>query len=134
MNFNYNISPKQRRTQQLVAQFNADEELWLSLESKRRRRRKLHLRMSVKLKRQLDLLEFARARPPQDCIGFWQANTDGIRCDPRAHGAAGAQKTEDRISGQGTSSAIPKRVEPSFSCFRNSESMEVFLGTLTLTF
>jgi hypothetical protein len=55
-----------------VAQFNVDEELWFSLESKRRRR-KLHPRMSAKLKRQLDLLEFARARPPQDCIGFWQA-------------------------------------------------------------
>jgi hypothetical protein len=73
VNSNYNISPKQRRTQQLVAQFNADEELWFSLESKRRRRRKLHSQMSAKLNRQLDLLEFARARPPQDCIGFWQA-------------------------------------------------------------
>jgi hypothetical protein len=65
VNFNYNIPPKQKRIQQLVAQFNADEELWLSLETKRRRRRTLHPRMSVKLKRQLDLLEFARARPPQ---------------------------------------------------------------------
>ena len=37
VNFNYNMPPKQRRIQQLVAQFNADEELWLSLESKRRR-------------------------------------------------------------------------------------------------
>jgi len=76
VNFNYNISPKQRRIQQLVAQFNADEELWLTLESKRRRRRKLHPRKSAKLRRQLDLLEFASARPPQDCVGFWQANTD----------------------------------------------------------
>jgi hypothetical protein len=75
MNFNYNI-PKQRRIQQLVAQFNWDEELWSGLESKRRR--KLHPRMSAKLKRQLDLLEFVKARPPQDCIGFWQANTDGV--------------------------------------------------------
>jgi hypothetical protein len=78
VNFNYNIPPKQRRIQQLVAQFNADEELWLTLESKRRRRRQLHPRMSVKLKRQRDLLEFARARPPQDCIGFSRANTDGV--------------------------------------------------------
>jgi hypothetical protein len=78
VNSNYNIPPKQRRTQQLVAQFNADEELWFTLESKRRRRRKLHPRMSVKLKRLLDLLEFARARPPQDCIGFWEANPDGV--------------------------------------------------------
>jgi hypothetical protein len=78
VNFNYNIPPKQGRIQQLVAQFNADEELWFSLETKRRRRRKLHPRMSGKLKRQLDLLEFARARPPQDCIGFWQINTDRV--------------------------------------------------------
>jgi hypothetical protein len=78
VNSNYNIPPKQRHTQQLVAQFNADEELWLSLDTKRRCRRTLHPRMSAELKRQLDLLEFARARPPQDCIGFWQANTDGI--------------------------------------------------------
>jgi hypothetical protein len=76
VNFNYNIPPKQRRIQQLVAQFNADEELWFSLESKRHHRRKLHPRMSAKLRRQLDLLEFASARPPQDCVGFWQANTD----------------------------------------------------------
>jgi hypothetical protein len=46
MNFNYNIPPKQRRVRQLVAQFNADEELWFS------------------------------AQPPQNCVGFWQANTD----------------------------------------------------------
>jgi len=76
MNFNYNIPPKQRRVRQLVAQFNADEELWFSLESKRRRRRKLHPRMSAKLRRQLDLLEFDSAQPPQNCVGFWQANTD----------------------------------------------------------
>jgi len=78
VNFKYNIPPNQRRIQQFVAQFNADEEFWFSLETKRRRRRTLHPRMSVKLKRQLDLLEFARARPRQDCIGFWQANTDGV--------------------------------------------------------
>jgi hypothetical protein len=48
------------------------------LESKRRRRRKLHPRMSAKLRRQLDMLEFAGARPPQDCIGFWEANPDGV--------------------------------------------------------
>jgi hypothetical protein len=73
VNFNYNIPSKQRSIQHLVAQFNADEELWFSLESKRWARRKLHPRMSAKLRRQLDLLEFASARPPQDCIGFWEA-------------------------------------------------------------
>jgi hypothetical protein len=70
VNFKYNIPPKQRRIQQLVAQFNADEELWFTLESKRSYRRKLYPRMSAKLRRQLDLLEFASARPPQDRIGF----------------------------------------------------------------
>jgi hypothetical protein len=78
VNFNYNIAPKQRRIQQLVAQFNVDEELWFSLESKRRCRRKLFPRMSAKLRRQLDMLEFASARPPQDCIGFREANPDGV--------------------------------------------------------
>jgi hypothetical protein len=75
VNSNYNIPPKQRRTQQLVAQFNADEELWLSLKSKRRRRRTLYPRMSVKLKRELDLIEFARARPPQDCSAIRELMT-----------------------------------------------------------
>ena len=87
VNFKYNIPPKQRRIQQLVAQFNADEELWFSLESKRRARRKRRPRVSNKIRRQLDLLEFASARRPQDCIGFWQANIDGFhaireRVDP----------------------------------------------------
>jgi hypothetical protein len=72
MNSNYNLCPKQRHVQQLVTQFNADEQLWRSLEGKRRRRRKLQPRMSAKLRRQLDLLEFASARLPQDCVGFWQ--------------------------------------------------------------
>jgi hypothetical protein len=70
MNSNYNLCPKQRHVQQLVTQFNADEQLWQSLEGKRRRRRKLQSRLSAKLRRQLDLLEFASARLPQDCVGF----------------------------------------------------------------
>jgi hypothetical protein len=78
VNFNYNIPSKQRRIPQLVAQFNADEELWFSLESKRRCRRKLYPRISAKLRRQLDILEFAGTRPPQDCIGFREANPDGV--------------------------------------------------------
>ena len=65
----YHLPPQQRRVQQLVAQFNADEQLWRSLEAKRRRRRKVHPRMSAKLRRQLDLLEFTVSRPPQDCVG-----------------------------------------------------------------
>ena len=67
----YHLPPQQRRVQQLVAQFNADEQLWRSLETNRRRRRKLHPRMSAKLRRQLDLLEFANSRPLQDCVGYF---------------------------------------------------------------
>jgi hypothetical protein len=66
------VSREQRRAQEIVNRFNADEYLWSSLESKRRRRRKLHRRMPAELRKQLDLLEFAAARPPQDCIGLWQ--------------------------------------------------------------
>lgn len=65
----YHLPPEQRRVQQLVAQFNADEQLWRSLEAKRRRRRKMHPRMPARLRRQLDLLEFADSRPLQDCVG-----------------------------------------------------------------
>ena len=55
----YHLPPEQQRVQQLVAQFNADEQLWRSLEAKRRRRRKMHPRMSARLRSKLDLLEFA---------------------------------------------------------------------------
>ena len=63
------LPPEQRRVQRLVAQFNADEQLWRSLEAKRWRRRKVHPRMPAKLRRQLDLLEFANSRPLEDCVG-----------------------------------------------------------------
>jgi hypothetical protein len=65
----YHLPPERRRAQEFVAQFNADERLWRRLESKRRLRRRLYPRMSAKLRKQLDLLEFAAARPPQDCVG-----------------------------------------------------------------
>jgi len=65
----FHLPPEQRRVQQLAAQFNADEQLWRSLEAKRRRRRKMHPRMSSKLRHQLDLLEFANFRPLEDCVG-----------------------------------------------------------------
>jgi hypothetical protein len=65
----YHLPPDQRRVQQLVAQFNADEQLWRSLESKRRRRRKVRPRMPARLRRQLDLREFANSRPLHDCVG-----------------------------------------------------------------
>ena len=68
----YHLSPEQRRAQDLVAQFNADERLWRRLESKRRLRRRLYPRMSAKLRKQLDLLEFAAARPLQDWVGVFE--------------------------------------------------------------
>lgn len=67
-----NLPPPQRSIQRLTDQFNADERLWRSLAEKRgerRLRRKGQPRLSAKQHRLLDLLEFANARPPQDCIG-----------------------------------------------------------------
>ena len=71
MNPYYNLPPEQRMTQRLVDQFNADERLWKKLEPKRRARRKLRPRPSRKALKNLDLLDFAKARPPQDCVGQW---------------------------------------------------------------
>ena len=65
----YNLPPEQRATQRLVDQFNADERLWRKLEPRRRARRKLLPRLSKNKLKRLDVLEFARARPPQECIG-----------------------------------------------------------------
>jgi hypothetical protein len=72
MNLYSNLSPEQRPGQQLVDQFNADEQVWRSLRNKRRIRRKALPKLSSKgQKQQLDLLEFAAARPPEDCAGFF---------------------------------------------------------------
>jgi hypothetical protein len=71
MNPYYNLPPEQRPTQRLVDQFNADERLWKKLEPKRRARRKLRPRRSRKKLLKIDLVEFAKARRPQDCIGEW---------------------------------------------------------------
>ncbi|MGO8931320.1 MAG: hypothetical protein ACLQU3_31065 [Limisphaerales bacterium] len=71
MNPYYNLPPEQRPTQRLADQFNADEALWRKLEPRRRARRKLRPRLSRKKLKKADLLEFAKARPPQDCIGQW---------------------------------------------------------------
>src|SRR5207245_4916946 len=54
----YNLPLEQRCLRHLVAQFNCDEQLWLSLGSERCRRRKLYPWMSARLQKQLDLLEF----------------------------------------------------------------------------
>lgn len=71
MNPYYNLPPEQHMTQRLVDEFNADERLWKKLEPKRRACRKLRPRPSRKGLKELDLLEFGRARPLQDCIGQW---------------------------------------------------------------
>ena len=60
----------QRRAQHIAAQFNAAEELWRRLEVKRLRRRELCPDLSPELQIQLDLLDFANAQSPQDCIGL----------------------------------------------------------------
>jgi hypothetical protein len=69
MNQYCNLPPEQRLVQRLVTLFNADEHLWQRLEGKRRLRRRILPRLSPKLLRQLDLLDFARARSPQACVG-----------------------------------------------------------------
>jgi hypothetical protein len=69
MNPHFNLPPHQRPVQQLADQFNADERLWRSLAGERKQRREGRLRLSAKQHNVLDLLEFAKARPPQDCIG-----------------------------------------------------------------
>jgi len=71
MNPYYNLPLKQRWGQRRVAQFNADEACWLRLEAKRWLRRRLLPNLSAKLREQLDLLDFANARGPQDCIGLF---------------------------------------------------------------
>jgi hypothetical protein len=73
MNPYYNLPPEQRPTQRLVEQFNADEKLWKKLAPKRRARRKLRPRLSRNEMKKLDLAEFAKAKPPQDCISQWIA-------------------------------------------------------------
>ncbi len=70
MNPYYNLPRYQRLTQRLVDQFNADERLWKKLAPRRRARRRLLRRLlSRKTLKELDWVEFARERPPFDCIG-----------------------------------------------------------------
>jgi hypothetical protein len=69
MNLYYNLPSKQRQVQRLVTLFNTDEQLWESLKGKRRLRRTLFPWLSKKQQGQLDLLDFAKTRPPQDCVG-----------------------------------------------------------------
>ena len=71
MNAYFNLPPEQRATQRQVDQYNADAGLWKKLEPRRRARRKLLSRLSQKKLKELDLAEFAKARPPQECVGQW---------------------------------------------------------------
>jgi hypothetical protein len=65
-----NLPPEKRRLQRLVDHYNADALLWRKLARKRRARRRLLGRaLPRKRLKELDLQEFAAARPPQDCIG-----------------------------------------------------------------
>ena len=61
---------EQRRLRRLVQLFNNNERLWNSLEGKRRLRRRLFRRLSPKVHKQLELLDFAITCPPQDCVGW----------------------------------------------------------------
>jgi hypothetical protein len=69
MNSYYNLPAEQIGVQRLVDQFNADERLWERLEPSRHARRKLRPHLTKKQLRKLDLLEFAKAAPPLECVG-----------------------------------------------------------------
>lgn len=69
MNPYFNLPSEQRNIQRLVDQCNADERLWEQLEPRRRLRRALRKQLTEKQHHELDLREFARAKPPADCIG-----------------------------------------------------------------
>ena len=69
MNSHYNFPLEQHSVQRLVDQWNADEKFWRELEPRRRLRRTLRRKLTEKQHRELDLREFAKAKPPADCIG-----------------------------------------------------------------
>lgn len=63
------LPPIQHTSQRLADQFNRDEAFWRSLAWRRRLRRQLMPWLSRRRHKQLDLLEFSRRRPLDDCIG-----------------------------------------------------------------
>src|SRR5206468_10555078 len=71
-------------TRRLVERSKADEQYWKKLKPRRRERRKLRRGLSRKKLKNLDLLEFASARQPQDCIGIWIQSIS--QCSPGAGG------------------------------------------------
>ena len=72
MNQCYSLPSEQRRVQRLVALFNKDEQLWESLEGKRRLRRTLFPGLSKKRHKQLGLPDFAKACQAQGCVGLFE--------------------------------------------------------------
>jgi hypothetical protein len=68
---NYNLPVEQHRVQRVVDRFNAAEQVWRRLEPRRRLRRAVRRDLSEAQLRELDLRDFTRARPPEDCIGEW---------------------------------------------------------------
>jgi len=68
---NYNLPPEQHRVQRLVDQWNADGGLWQKLAPRRRLRRAARKNLTEAQLRELDLREFARTKPPVECIGEW---------------------------------------------------------------
>ena len=72
MNPYHNLPLGQRSLQRLVDQFNADESLWRSLETKRVLRRTRHLELSWAQREILDYLDWVRRQPLQEYIGFFK--------------------------------------------------------------
>lgn len=64
-----NLPHPQHAVQRLVDRWNADERLWRNLDLRRRLRRATGLKLTAKQREELDLREFAMAKPPMDCIG-----------------------------------------------------------------
>ena len=78
MNPYYNLPPEQRVIQRLADEFNADEQLWRKLESRRQARRKaLGTFLSEEELKVVDLAEFAAERRQEECIGQHLVETWG---------------------------------------------------------
>jgi hypothetical protein len=69
MNPYHNLPPEQHMVQRLVDLWNADECLWRKLEPRRRLRRAFRKNLNKTQLLELDLREFAKAKPPLDCLG-----------------------------------------------------------------
>ena len=55
----------------MTDQYNADARVWQKLEPRRLARPKLLSVLSEKKLKELDMLEFARAWQPEECVGHW---------------------------------------------------------------